>query len=140
MILEGLIATIPAQHDPEENTALHRAKSLCQQIIGETIQFLILYKAEESGKINLNLSDLHSTEDFLIELVETAKSLSNQKFKISAIMSADIPLDWCFDRTHLSLAVMNAVHNCLRYAKKEIIFSMGIEHEMLKISVIDDSG
>lgn len=88
----------------------------------------------------MNSVDLYSPEEFVVELAETAKYLSNGQFKITATKSDKVPLLWCFDRTHLHLAVMNAVHNCLRYAKTEIVFSLGVENDMLKISVIDDSG
>lgn len=35
---------------------------------------------------------------------------------------------------------MNAIHNCLKYAKQDVYFQLGTEEGMLKISVSDDSG
>ncbi len=142
MILNGLLSSIPHQKNPKHNAPLTKAQSLCQQISSESTQILILYRAEVSGRIFLNSVDLYSPEAFVVELAQTAKDLSNGQFKITATKSDEVPsnIQWCFDWTHLNLAVMNAVHNCLRYAKKEINFSLGIENDMLKISVIDDSG
>lgn len=35
---------------------------------------------------------------------------------------------------------MNAIHNCLKYAKNDVNFHLDMEDGMLKISVSDDSG
>lgn len=140
VVLNELLSAIPNVQNPEHDTPLGKAQSLCQQISGEAIQILILYGAEVSGQMYLNLADLHSPQEFVTELAQTAISLSNERFRISASADDDVPMEWYFDRNLLNLAIMNAVHNCLKYAKNEIRFVLGMEDGMLKISVSDDSG
>ena len=118
VVLNELLSTIPSTENPEHDTPLSRAQSLCQQISGEAIQILILYGAEVSGQMYLNLADLHSPQEFVTELAQTAISLSNKRLSVRANADENVPSEWYFDRNLLNLAVMNAVHNCLKYANE----------------------
>jgi signal transduction histidine kinase len=117
-----------------------------ERISGELKQALILHGVDTTGHIYLNTIDNYSPHDFIHELSHIAKklTLSNKHsiptHNIQTHIEKNVPNTWSFDYNLLHLAVMNAIHNCLKYAKNEVNFHLDIENNMLKISVSDDSG
>lgn len=140
VILNGLLSTIPPTGNPEHDNPLNEALSLCQRVSGEAIQTLILYWADVSGNMYLNAKDIYSPLEFVAELAQAAISLSWNRLIIEACAEDDVPNEWSFDRNLLNLAIMNAIHNCLKYAKTDVRLKLSMEDDMLKISVSDDSG
>lgn len=139
VVLSGLLSTIPSAHIPEHDTPLHAAQALAQWVSGLIAQALIVYRAETSGHMYLNAINSYSPQEFVRELAMEAIILSHGRLSITAAASDDFPWVWYFDRNLLELAIMNAIHNCLKYAKRSIHLELSIEDEMLKLTVSDDS-
>lgn len=139
VVLMGLLYSISPTNIPEHDTPLYDTQSLAQWVSGLITQALIVYWAEISGHMYLNDINSHSPQEFVREIAREAITLSRGRLKITAFASDDFPWVWYFDRNLLELAVMNAIHNCLKYAKSNIHLELSIEDEMLKLTVSDDS-
>lgn len=84
--------------------------------------------------------EYHSPCDFIIELANVTMGHARNRLEITADADENVPDIFFFDRSLLELAIMNGVYNCLKYAKTNIHFGLGMDDGMLKISISDDSG
>lgn len=137
----GLLALtidgIPLQGEASHDKAVDEARLLCQGVIDRLQQALMIYKAA-NGQIQ-PVIDAFSTEDFLHELRDTAASMSHGRFQVETRIDAAVPAIWFFDRTLIEMAMVNAIHNSLAYARSKISIEAEMDAGGLLLSVRDDS-
>jgi signal transduction histidine kinase len=137
----GLLAMamerIPYQGAEGHDAPLDEARLLCQRVIEKLRQSLLLYKA--AGR---NLSpdvDAYAPRDFVHQLRDGAVSLARDRVQVQASVAEEVPEIWFFDRNLAELALVNAIHNSLAYARTRIVIEATMAEGMLCLSVRDDS-
>ena len=101
------------------------------------MQALFLYKSEHGG-ITLNAVDAYSPHDLVAEIAVQARSL-NKSLKVITTVDPEVPTIWFLDRNLLEMALINAIHNSVSYARQRIEIRVGRRDGMLAIAVKDDS-
>lgn len=123
--------------DAEHDQPLDEVRLLCQRASERLMQALFIYKNEKGGTL-LNAVDAYSTEDFVSEMAIQAKSLRSQ-LCVETEIAPDVPPIWFFDRNMLEMALINALHNSISYARERIRIVARINDGMFCIAVEDDS-
>jgi signal transduction histidine kinase len=136
-LLGMTIDGIPLQGERVHDKAVDDARLLCQGVIDRLQQALLIYKAA-NGQIHPSI-DAYSTEDFVHELRDTTASLSHGRLQVETHIDAAVPAIWFFDRTLIEMALVNAIHNSLAYARSKITIEAEMEAGGLLLSVRDDS-
>jgi signal transduction histidine kinase len=121
---------------PELAPHLSAPRLLCQRIVDRLVQVLTLYKSDQQ-RMSLNV-DAISPADFIDQIASQAASLSGGRLKI-VTRAEDAPPFWFLDRYLVEMAMLNAVHNALQYARETIEISAGSADEGLCLRVRDDS-
>ncbi len=111
------------------------ARRLCRRVNDRMVQMLLLYEIQ-TDKLQLNLI-AHNPADFIDDFVREATALAGGRFIIERRADA-MPDYWFFDRELLEMAMLNAVHNALRYARQRIVIGAGGTENSLVLSVEDD--
>lgn len=137
----GLLAMamerIPRQETEVHDRPLDDARLLCQQVIERLRQSLLLYKtADRAMPIEV---DAYSPLEFLHEVRDETASLARGRLQVSAAVDDEVPPIWFFDRNLVDIALTNAIHNSLAYARSRIEIRAGMTDGMLCITVSDDS-
>ncbi|MEW5770374.1 MAG: sensor histidine kinase [Pseudomonadota bacterium] len=133
MTLEAIPDTGGADHDGR----LDDARLLCQRVIDRLQQALFVYKAERQAVHPM--VDAYSPADMAAELCETAAALSRGRLSVDLEMADDAPALWFFDRNLVEMALLNAIHNSLDYARQSLRIRVGMSGPLLEITVEDDS-
>ncbi|MDD5364851.1 MAG: ATP-binding protein [Gallionellaceae bacterium] len=137
----GLLAMameqIPRQDSEAHDRPLDDARLLCQQVIERLRQSLLLYKAAERP-LPIEI-DAYSPHEFVQEMRDEAASLAHGRLQVSAAVDDGVPPIWFFDRNLVDIALTNAIHNSLAYARSRIEIRVGMAEERLCITVSDDS-
>lgn len=133
MTMDGIPHTGDAEHDAK----LDEARLLGQRVSERLMQSLFLYKGEKGGVV-LSGIDAYCPADMLEEIAVQARSLSKQ-LEVTVDIAPDVPPFWFYDRNMLEMALINALHNSLSYARKRIDIHAEVRDDMLAISVRDDS-
>ncbi|KAF0102567.1 MAG: signal transduction histidine kinase [bacterium] len=128
---------VPHVGDAGHDQPLDEVRLLCQRASERLMQALFIYKNDQGGAL-LNAVDAYSTEDFLSEMAVQARSLRAQ-LKVDTELADNVPAIWFFDRNMLEMALMNALHNSVAYARERIRISARVEEGMLCIAIEDDS-
>lgn len=136
-LLAMTIDGIPILGQPEHDHAVDEARLLCQRVIDRLLQALLVYKAH--NKALSPMVDAYSPRDLAHELHDTAASLARGRLRVEVQMAEGVPEIWFFDRSLVEMALINAIHNSLGYAKNRIRIGMAMADGMLEISVWDDS-
>jgi len=136
-LLALTIDNIPLQNDKAHDKPVEDARLLCQQVVDRLQQALLIYKAV-NGQIRPSI-DAYSPEDLIRELSDTAVALSRGGIEIATHIDSNVPPIWFFDRNLIEMALLNAIHNSLAYARTKITLAASIHEEMLSLSVKDDS-
>lgn len=137
-LLTMSLDNIPACGDEHHDRQLAAARMLGQKTADRLTQTLLIYKSTK-GDIVLSAVDAHSPEDFVHELAQQTRSF-NRKLEVTAQVEADVPAIWFFDRNMLEMALLNAIHNSVNYARQRVEIRAGLRDGMLAISIRDDSG
>ncbi len=137
VLLAMTLDNIPHCGQEPHDAPLDAARLLAQRTSERLMQSLLLYKNSQGGVV-LNAVDAYSTEDFIHELALHARSLK-ASLKVTGLVDADVPAIWFFDRNMLEMAMINAVHNSISYAREQIEILASLRDGMLAISVRDDS-
>ncbi|MHB8848909.1 MAG: sensor histidine kinase [Burkholderiales bacterium] len=111
------------------------ARLLCRRVNDRMVQMLLLYELQ-TDKLRLNLI-AHNPADFIDDFVRDAIALSGGRFIIER-RTETLPDYWFFDRELVEMAMLNAVHNALRYARQRIVIGAGGTGNSLMLSVEDD--
>lgn len=128
---------IPCTGDADHDSPLEEARRLCQRVSERLMQALMIYKCDIGGMV-LNAVDAYSTEDFVAEMAMRVRHMQNT-LEVVALVEPDVPAIWFFDRNMLELALINAIHNSVAYARSRIRIRAHVVDDMLCIAVEDDS-
>jgi len=128
---------VPHIGNDTHDQPLEEVRLLCQRTSERLMQALLIYKNDHSGTL-LNAVDAYSTEDFIAEMALQAQSLRSQ-LQVETHIADDVPAIWFFDRNMLGMALLNALHNSVAYARKRIKISASVDDGMLCIAIEDDS-
>jgi len=137
----GLLAItidgIPLQNDAAHDGVVDDARLLCQRVVERLQQALLIYKAA-NGQINPAI-DAYSPEDLVREMRDTAVALARGRLEVHCGIAPETPAIGFFDRTLIEMALINALHNALAYARTAIWIEAGVEAGRLTFTVRDDS-
>jgi K+-sensing histidine kinase KdpD len=133
MTMDAIPVTGMAAHDQ----AVDEARLLCQRVVDRLQQALLIYKAQNQPITPM--VDAYSPRDLADELKDTAASLARGRLEVEVTAAEDVPALWFFDRNLVEMALLNAIHNSLGYAKSRISIGLAMAEGCLDISVLDDS-
>lgn len=137
----GLLAMamdrIPRSGGDDHDGPLDEARLLCQQVVERLRQSLLLYKAANQG-LPMEI-DAYSPHEFLREVGDEAASLTRGRLQVAVVVAEDVPPIWFFDRNLVDIAISNAIHNSLVYARSGIIIRADLADGLLRFTVRDDS-
>ncbi|HNA29873.1 MAG TPA: ATP-binding protein [Thiobacillaceae bacterium] len=128
---------VPHCGSEDHDKPLDEVRLLCQRASERLMQALFIYKNQLGGPL-LNAIDAYSVEDFVAEMALQADSLRSQ-LRIETEIGAEVPPIWFFDRNMLSMALINALHNSVAYARERIRIRVRVEDGMLCVAIKDDS-
>ncbi len=129
------LGEVASQH-PDLTDALHEPRLICQRIADRLVQALTLYKSGQDS-LTLNIG-AQSPSDFLQEIQVQARALAGDKLDIVCSVEAAPPF-WFFDRYLVEIALLNAVHNALQFARGRIEIGASADAGGLCFYVRDDS-
>ena len=133
MTIDGIPVTGQAEHDH----GVDEARLLCQRVIDRLQQALLVYKAHHQAI--QTMVDAYSPLDLANELLDTATSLARGRLHVDVQFAEGVPEIWFFDRNLVEMAMINAIHNSLGYARSKIRIGVALKDDMLEICVWDDS-
>lgn len=133
MTLDGM----PLLGMPEHDTKLDDARLLCQRSVERLQQALLIYKAEE--RVLHPVIDAHSPLDMLRELGDSARSLARNRLTVETLVGDQVPDIWFYDWNLVEMAVLNAIHNALAYARSNIRIEADMREGCLAFTIRDDS-
>jgi signal transduction histidine kinase len=122
---------------PEHDAKLDDARLICQRSVERLQQALLVYKAANQSLHPF--IDAHSPLDMLRELGDNASSLARNRLKVETLMGDQVPDIWFFDWSLVELAMLNAIHNALAYARSGIRIEADMREGYLAFTVRDDS-
>lgn len=133
MTIDGIPVVGSAEHDQP----LDEARLLCQRVIERLQQALLTYKASQQAIVPS--VDAYSPKDLVNALRDTAASLARGRLKVEVEVPEDVPEIWFLDRNLVEMALINAIHNSLGYARGRIRIGVGRVEADLEFIVWDDS-
>lgn len=133
MTLDGIPLLGNAEHDAK----LNEARLICQRSADRLQQALLIYKADRQAL--RPVVDAYSPLDLLRELGDSANSLARNRLTVEILVGDQVPDLWFFDRSLVELAVLNAIHNALAYARSTIRIEADMQEGCLAFTVRDDS-
>ena len=136
-VLSMTLERIPLQGETEHDVAVVTARQLCEGVVDRLHQALLIYKAENQ-QIHPTL-DAFSPHDLVHQIEARANALARGRFRIEVAIAEDLPALWFFDRDLVEMALINAIHNALAYARSTIRIEADVEAGCLVLSVRDDS-
>ena len=136
-VLSMTLERIPLQGETEHDVAVVAARQLCEGVVDRLHQALLIYKAENQ-QIHLTL-DAYSPHDLVHQIEARANALARGRFRIEVAIAEDLPVLWFFDRDLVEMALINAIHNALAYARSTIRIEADVEAGCLVLRVCDDS-
>lgn len=117
------------------NNEVGDARMLCHRVNDCMEQMLLLFNLQ-TERLTPSI-EAHSPASFIEEFVQNALVLAGGKIVIDMNV-ASAPEYWFFDRDLIEMAMLNAVHNALRYADKRIVISAVLRDDELVLMVEDD--
>lgn len=131
------LGRVPKTGERDHDQPLDEVKLLCQRASERLMQALFIYRTDQGGEL-LNAVDAYSTEDFIQEMAIQARALRSD-LEVATALEPDVPAIWFFDRNMLEMALMNALHNSVTYARQRIRIAARVEEGMLCLTIEDDS-
>lgn len=114
---------------------LARARLIGRRVSDRMVQLLTLYKLEQGAPVN----ELDaSPAEFIEEIALEARTLAQGRFDVSVDTGAAPPFGF-FDPDLVQIALMNAVHNALAFARQRIALEAREDDGWLVFEVRDDS-
>ena len=136
-LLAMTIEQIPIQNEPVHDESVDAARLLCQGVIGRLQQALFIYKVDHQ-KMHPAIN-AYSPHDLIHEISDQAVALSRGQLKIEVEIHPDVPAIWFLDRDLIEMALINAIHNSLAYARSTIRIEATMLDGCLALTVRDDS-
>lgn len=131
LALDEVAISLPASAE-----ALRAPRINCRAIVDRLVQILTLYKEDRGGPL-LNI-EARNPADFVEELVADCRGLAGTRLRIEACHALAPPF-WFFDHYLVQIALLNALHNALKYARARIEIAAEAVDGGLLLSVRDDS-
>jgi len=136
-LLSMTIDGIPQQGEPEHDATVGAARLLCQGVVDRLQQALLIYKAIDQP-VQPSI-DAWSPRDAVHEIRDRAAALSRGRIQVEAALAPDVPEIWFFDRDLVEMALINAIHNSLAYARSSLRIEASMLEGCLALTVRDDS-
>jgi len=136
-LLSMTIDSIPVLGEPAHDEPVDSARLLCEEVVDRLQQALLIYKASNQ-QIRPNI-DAYSPHDLLEVIKARAESLSRGRIRVETAIAPDAPAIWFFDRSLIEIALINAIHNSLTYARSRIRIEASPMEGGLALTVRDDS-
>lgn len=136
-LLSMTIDSIPVSGAAACDTAVDAARLQCQAVVERLQQALTIYKASQ-GHFSAQV-DAYSVHEVLAEVGQRAGALSQGRIRIETEVDASVPPIWFFDRDLVEMALINAIHNSLVYARSLTRIEARAEAGWLALCVRDDS-
>lgn len=136
-LLSMTLDRIPMQGEAVHDESVDSARLLCQGMVGRLQVASYIYKARQHDMAAS--IDAYSPHDLIREIVAQARSLSRGHFEIESDIDAEVPAIWFFDRDLIEMALINAIHNSLMYARSRIRIEAHQVEGCLELVVRDDS-
>lgn len=137
VLLAITLDNVPHTGAAEHDQPLDAARLLGQRVSERLMQALLIYKSDQGGMV-LNAIDAYSPADLLNEVAIHARSL-RADLRIETHLEPTVPVIWFFDRNMLEMALINAIHNSISYARERVRLVARVEDGMLCIAIEDDS-
>ena len=136
-LLAMTIEQIPIQNEPVHDESVDAARLLCQGVIGRLQQALFIYKVDHQQM--QPAINAYSPHDLVHEISDQAAALSRGHLRIEAVIQPEVPAIWFLDRDLIEMALINAIHNSLAYARSTIRIEATMLDGCLALTVRDDS-
>lgn len=136
-VLSMTLERVPLQGQTEHDVAVVTARQLCEGVVDRLHQALLIYKAKNQQIVPT--LDAYSPHDLVHQIEARANALARGRFRIEAATAEDLPAIWFFDRDLVEMALINAIHNALAYARSTIRIEADVEAGCLVLRVRDDS-
>lgn len=130
--LEGELVALEA--DPSQAKA-RAARRHCVQLRQRFVAFLTLYRAADD--LRAMMSD-ESPQEFIAGIARHAEPEPGATARLMCGPGATAPAFWYFDPRLVRLALDAALHNALRFARREVVIDSAEVDGWLVISVDDD--
>ncbi len=137
VLMAMTIERVPHTQEVDHDQPLDEARLLCQRVSERLMQALLIYKSSSGGMV-LNAVDAYSPEDFVDEMARQARYLRTSH-QIETCIDPAVPPIWFFDRNLLEMALINAIHNSLSFARRCIRIRARMDDNMLCLAIEDDS-
>lgn len=136
-VLSMTLERIPLQGETGHDMAVVTARQMCEGVVDRLHQALLVYKSE-THPISPTL-DAYSPHDLVQQIEARANALARGHFRVETAIAEGLPALWFFDRDLIEMALINAIHNALAYARSTIRIEADIKEDCLALSVRDDS-
>jgi K+-sensing histidine kinase KdpD len=135
--IKNLMALLMLRLDAikSENIDVSDSRLLCHRVNDCMERMLLLFNLQ-TERLSPSI-EAHSPGDFIEEFVQNAIVLAAGKITIDMDVE-QAPAYWFFDRDLVEMAMLNAMHNALRYAEKRIVIRATLDNDALLLSVEDD--
>ena len=130
--LEGVLGALEA--DPSAARA-GAARRHCAQLRRRFVAFLTLYSASDS--LQAQVAD-ESPQELLAGIVRHAEPEPGASARLRLGDCAGAPAYWYLDHRLVRLAIDAALHNALRFARREVVLDARVQEGWLVVSVDDD--
>jgi len=136
-LLSMTIARIPPSGGGACDSAVDVARLQCQGVVERLQQALTIYRAKQ-GHLRARI-DAYSPHELIAEVGQRAETLAHGRIRIDVAVDESVPPIWFFDRDLVEMALINAIHNSLVYARSVMRIEAGAGHGWLELTVRDDS-
>ncbi len=136
-VLSMTLERIPLQGEAGHDMAVVMARQLCEGVVDRLHQALLVYKA--GTRPVCPTLDAYSPHDLVQQIEARANALARGRFRIDTAVAEGLPALWFFDRDLIEMALINAIHNALAYARSTIRIEADLKDGCLALSVRDDS-
>lgn len=136
-LLAMTIDGIPVLGQAEHDQLVDDARLLCQRVIDRLQQALLIFKSNHQPIVPS--VDAFSPRDLAHEMRDMTASLARGRLGVEVVVADEVPEIWFFDRNLVEMALINALHNSLGYARSRIRVLVALAQGGLEFSVWDDS-
>lgn len=136
-LLSMTLDRVPVSGDAPCDTAVDAARLQCQAVVERLQQALMIYKANQ-GRFSATV-DAYSPHELIAEIGKRAEALSHGRIDIETRVDDSVPVIWFFDRDLVEMALINAIHNSLMYARSAMRIEAHVADGWLTLAVRDDS-
>jgi K+-sensing histidine kinase KdpD len=136
-LLAMTLESIPPQGETVHDDMVNAARLQCQGVVDRLQQALQIYKG--ISRDIQPVIDAYSPHDVVREIHDRAVALARGRIKVEAVLAPELPEIWFFDRDLVEMALINAIHNALTYARSSLRIEAGSVDGYLALTVRDDS-